>query len=86
MVLVVSEESGRISLAVDGHMETPLDREALRRRLGELFSLEAGAGRAAGPPWWSPRGSGSASDARLTAPLGAQAPRARASRSPSGSS
>ena len=40
VVLVVSEESGRISLAVAGHMETPLDRESLRRRLGELFALE----------------------------------------------
>jgi diadenylate cyclase len=38
-VLVVSEESGRISLAVGGHMESPLDREALRQRLGELFAL-----------------------------------------------
>ena len=40
VVLVVSEETGRISLAVGGHMETPLDRDALRRRLVELFSLE----------------------------------------------
>jgi diadenylate cyclase len=39
VVLVVSEETGRISLAVGGHMETPLDRESLRRRLVELFSL-----------------------------------------------
>jgi len=39
VVLVVSEETGRISLAVGGHMETPLDPEALRRRLVELFSL-----------------------------------------------
>jgi diadenylate cyclase len=38
VVLVVSEETGRISLAVGGHMETPLDRELLRRRLVELFS------------------------------------------------
>ena len=30
---------GRISLAVGGHMESPLDREALRQRLGELFAL-----------------------------------------------
>src|SRR3989337_1172078 len=41
VVLVVSEESGRISLAVEGRMESPLDRETLRRRLGELFSLNA---------------------------------------------
>src|SRR5262245_57489660 len=42
VVLAVSEESGRISLAVGGHMESPLDREALRQRLGDLFAL-AGA-------------------------------------------
>jgi diadenylate cyclase len=40
VVLIVSEETGRISLAVDGQMESPLDLESLRRRLGELFSLE----------------------------------------------
>jgi diadenylate cyclase len=39
VVLVVSEESGRISIAVAGHMESPLDREALRQRLDELFAL-----------------------------------------------
>ena len=49
VVLVVSEESGRISLAVGGHMESPLDREALRQRLSDLFAL-------AGPP--APRRSG----------------------------
>jgi len=53
VVLVVSEESGRISLAVAGRIETPLDHDALRRRLAELFSLEAA------PPlseqsWWEP--------------------------------
>jgi diadenylate cyclase len=53
VVLVVSEESGRISLAVDGRMDSPLDRDGLRRRLVELFSL-------AEPPqeqrvhWWVP--------------------------------
>jgi diadenylate cyclase len=41
VVLVVSEESGRISLAVAGHMESPLDRDALRQRLDELFALAA---------------------------------------------
>jgi diadenylate cyclase len=40
VVLVVSEESGRISLAVGGRMESPLDPDSLRRRLEELFSLE----------------------------------------------
>ena len=49
VVLVVSEESGRISLAVGGHMESPLDRDALRQRLGELFAL-------GGPP--APRRTG----------------------------
>src|SRR5215831_9795418 len=39
VVLVVSEETGRISLAVEGRMESALDREGLLRRLGELFSL-----------------------------------------------
>jgi diadenylate cyclase len=41
VVLVVSEETGRISLAVGGHMETPLDRDMLKRRLVELYSLGA---------------------------------------------
>lgn len=43
VVLVVSEESGRISLAVGGHMESPLDRDALRQRLGDLFALAGAA-------------------------------------------
>src|SRR5262247_4320615 len=53
VVLVVSEESGRISLAVGGHMESPLDREALRRRLGELFALERVQDERR-VPWWEP--------------------------------
>ena len=53
VVLVVSEESGRISLAVAGHMETPLDSEALRRRLGELFALER-APEDQRVAWWMP--------------------------------
>jgi diadenylate cyclase len=40
VVVVVSEETGRISLAVNGHMESPLDREALERRIVELFTQE----------------------------------------------
>lgn len=53
VVLVVSEETGRISLAVGGHMETPLDRESLRRRLAELFSrVEPPAVQRV--PWWMP--------------------------------
>jgi diadenylate cyclase len=52
-VLVVSEETGRVSLAVSGRLETPGDRETLGRRLGELFSLgePAASGRAG---WWVP--------------------------------
>jgi diadenylate cyclase len=54
VVLVVSEESGRISLAVGGHMESPLDRDALRLRLAELFALGASPAprRAAWLPAW----------------------------------
>lgn len=52
-VLVVSEETGRISLAVGGQMETPLDREQLRDRLAELFALgnTPSPGRVG---WWVP--------------------------------
>lgn len=53
VVLVVSEESGRISVAVDGHMESLLDRDALRRRLGELFALEPAADESR-VGWWTP--------------------------------
>jgi diadenylate cyclase len=53
VVLVVSEESGRISVAVDGHMESLLDRDALRRRLGELFALEPDADESR-VAWWTP--------------------------------
>ena len=53
VVLVVSEETGRISLAVAARMETPLDRDSLQRRLGELFSLEAPATRRR-VSWWVP--------------------------------
>jgi hypothetical protein len=37
VVLVVSEETGRISLAVGGHLE-PVPRENLSRRLADLLS------------------------------------------------
>jgi diadenylate cyclase len=47
VVVVVSEETGRVSLAVDGRMETPLDRGVLRQRLTDLWAVGA-------PP---PRGS-----------------------------
>ena len=53
VVLVVSEETGRISLAVAGHMETLHDVEALHQRLAELFSLGAPPGPAE-QPWWVP--------------------------------
>ncbi len=57
VALVVSEETGRISLAVEGHLETPVDRDALLRRLGELL---AGGESTTGPSflegvmrrWW----------------------------------
>jgi len=53
VVLVVSEETGRISLAVGGRMEVPADPEALRSRLDELFSLES-APAASEQAWWEP--------------------------------
>jgi len=52
-VVVVSEETGRISLAVSGHMESPPDRESLGRRLAELFSrVEVPAEQRVN--WWVP--------------------------------
>ena len=42
--LVVSEETGRISVVAEGHIETPLDGETLRRRLGQLLGVGAPAG------------------------------------------
>lgn len=48
VVVVVSEETGRISLAVDGRMDSPGDRETLRRRLGELFELSEASGARSG--------------------------------------
>ena len=40
VALVVSEETGRTSLAVDGRIESPIDEGALRRRLEELVAGE----------------------------------------------
>jgi diadenylate cyclase len=40
IALVVSEETGRTSLAVDGRIESPIDEGALRRRLHELVAEE----------------------------------------------
>ena len=37
--LVVSEETGRISVVSEGQIETPLDGETLRRRLGQLLGV-----------------------------------------------
>ena len=42
--LVVSEETGRISVVAEGQIETPLDGETLRRRLGQLLGVGAPAG------------------------------------------
>jgi diadenylate cyclase len=53
VVIVVSEETGRISLAVEGQMESPLDRESLRRRIGELFSLDKAPAQRR-MAWWVP--------------------------------
>ena len=60
IAVVVSEETGRISLAVDGHIETLGGPEALRRSLAGLLGLRAESGvrrglfrlraRAATPP------------------------------------
>lgn len=56
VVLVVSEESGRISLAVGGRMESALDRDSLRRRLVELFSLHEQPARRRVSRWVPARG------------------------------
>ena len=40
VAVVVSEETGRTSLAVDGRIESPIDESALRRRLYELVTEE----------------------------------------------
>jgi diadenylate cyclase len=42
--LVVSEETGRISVVSEGQIETPLDGETLRRRLGQLLGVGVPAG------------------------------------------
>ncbi len=47
--IVVSEETGRVSLAVEGRIEIVSDAEALRRRLRELME---GAPAAGAPSWW----------------------------------
>src|SRR5262245_1485839 len=40
VTVVVSEETGRTSLAVDGRIESPIDETSLRRRLYELVAEE----------------------------------------------
>lgn len=52
VVLVVSEESGHISLAMEGRIETHLDRDSLRQRLEELFALTKAPAQEAA--WWVP--------------------------------
>jgi diadenylate cyclase len=56
VVIVVSEESGRISIAVGGHMESALDRDSLRRRLVELFSMHEQPARRRVSRWVPARG------------------------------
>jgi diadenylate cyclase len=51
VVLAVSEETGGISLSVAGRIETPLDREALRNRLADLFALKEGAAHPRAAAW-----------------------------------
>jgi diadenylate cyclase len=47
VAVVVSEETGRISLAVEGRLETTVDRDGLRRRLADLVE-----GMPAPPSFW----------------------------------
>jgi diadenylate cyclase len=49
LAVVVSEESGKISLAVDGNIERGLNGEMLRRRLRELLAQGRGAQLTPGP-------------------------------------
>jgi len=51
VAVVVSEEMGHTSLAVDGLIESPIDDGALQRRLLELVAEEGSA--AARPPFWA---------------------------------
>ncbi len=51
VALVVSEENGRVSLAVEGRMDVVADAETLRRRLTTL--IEAGPARRRAVPFWS---------------------------------
>jgi diadenylate cyclase len=51
VAVIVSEETGRISLAVDGWIESPGDEGVFRRRLVELIAEEGPAGSR--PPFWT---------------------------------
>lgn len=51
VVLAVSEETGRISLAVDGRIEAPLEGDTLRARLEALFAIGAAPVRRR-TAWW----------------------------------
>ena len=62
VAVVVSEETGAISLAVAGELESPVEPERLRRRLAEL------AGAPVRPPGPRGAGSGEAAVARASAP------------------
>ena len=42
MAIVVSEETGRISLVEDGNLEHDIDADRLRRRLKALVTLRPG--------------------------------------------
>jgi diadenylate cyclase len=58
IAVVASEETGRLSLAVAGRIETLEDTDALRSRLSELMGVGAGlagepAGLAALRRWWA---------------------------------
>jgi diadenylate cyclase len=43
VAVIVSEETGNISLAIDGHIERPLSADDLRERLRSLVTLRKGA-------------------------------------------
>jgi diadenylate cyclase len=48
VAVVVSEETGQIALAIDGHIERGLTPEALRERMRALVTLRRSRGRQAG--------------------------------------
>jgi hypothetical protein len=48
VAVVVSEETGQISLAIDGHIERNLTPDALRERMRSLVTLRRSSGQHAG--------------------------------------